>query len=77
MLASFLGFGLGLVSPLLSQVAFDRVFVNSDAGLLGIITIAMVAVTLTTTILGAVKSYRWATSRTGSTPCSRRSFTAT
>ncbi len=56
-LASFLSFAFGIVTPLLTQVAFDRVIVNQDTGLLTTMVIAMAAVTVLSTITLGVRSY--------------------
>jgi ATP-binding cassette subfamily B protein len=55
--ASFLTFALGIVTPLLTQVTFDRVIVNQDTGLLTTMVIAMSAVTVLSTITLGVRAH--------------------
>ncbi len=57
LLASLLLFGFGLVTPLLSQAVFDKVLVEKDISLLGVMVLATVAVSISQILTTAVRQY--------------------
>jgi ATP-binding cassette, subfamily B, bacterial HlyB/CyaB len=56
-LVTFLQFVFGLITPLLTQVAFDRVIVNQDTSLLTWLIVGMSAVSVLSIITMSVRAY--------------------
>jgi ATP-binding cassette subfamily B protein len=57
LLASFLQFAFGIATPVLTQVAFDRVLVTGSSGLLTTMVIGMAVVTVLSTLTGVLRGY--------------------